>query len=109
MFFLINFFNSKMNTTTSVILLNEINQLKQIVNNPEDYISKHFNNIVNVIEIETEKAMKNFNDNSMSKSFLETASLDILERLNELESECLQNLSFFKLDSKNFTEELTNN
>ena len=83
----INFSNSQSDKAS--YLFNMLNQLKQIVNDPEDFIWEHFQNMKNIIDLEYKLALQGLNDESDELRIVWTQKIEIIDKF---QTECLQKI-----------------
>ena len=87
----------------AIYLFNMLNQLKQIVNDPEDYIWEHFQKMKNIIDLEYKEALQGLNDESNELRIVWTQKIEIIDKF---QTECLQKIHNNSLYLNNSTEEI---
>ena len=97
----INFSNSQSDKAS--YLFNMLNQLKQIVNDPEDFIWEHFQNMKNIIDLEYKLALQGLNDESEELIIVWTQKIEIIDKF---QTECLQKIHNNSSFLNNSTEKI---
>ena len=88
-------------------LLEEINRIRKVLINPQEYIWEHFYDMKNEIDLEFEQVLNNLMEDDDTKEKLTNYWNDIIEKIDQFKTECLQkNFNFIQIDSIKHIETL---
>lgn len=102
----INFSNSQTDKVTD--LFNKLNKLKQVVNDPEEYIWNHFEKMKNEIDLEFKTILQDKDDEMHEKKEMNNIWINMIEKIDKFKEECLQKIcnNSIRSNLKNYLEEI---
>ena len=90
----------------SVDLIEEIDQLKQILNHPEKYVWDYFYDLKNQIDLDFNKIDGTLKIRDDTKNDYVSTWTSLIDKLNDFKSKCIQNINLFKINLSNYIKEI---
>lgn len=103
-------FLSNKNKINSNDLFNQIEQLKDVIIDPESHVWKYFDDMNNEIDLEFENILDNFTDNGETNKdnydYLKITWIDIANKIHRFKNKCLNRINSPGFDLSQYNEQI---